>query len=78
MKRSNYLIWFRRLAVLGAVVAGLTASAAGAAPMLDPQDAPANPVVNNTTPPGVRADGLRWQAIAKTYQQNRGQQRFPT
>jgi hypothetical protein len=30
MKRSNYLIWFRRLVVLGAVVAGLTASAAGA------------------------------------------------
>jgi hypothetical protein len=32
MKRSNYLIWFRRLVVLGAVVAGLAASAAGAAP----------------------------------------------
>ena len=32
MKRSNYLIWCRRLVVLGAVVAGLAASAAGAAP----------------------------------------------
>ena len=32
MKRSNYLIWFRRLVVLGAVVAGLAASAAAAAP----------------------------------------------
>ncbi|MGE5273183.1 MAG: hypothetical protein ACM3QU_05320 [Verrucomicrobiota bacterium] len=71
MKRSNYLIWFRRLAVLGAVVAGMTASAAGAVPMLDPQDTPANPVVGHTTPQGLRADGLRWQAIAKTYQQSR-------
>ena len=34
MKRSNYLIWFRRLVVLGAVVAGLAASAAGAAPSI--------------------------------------------
>jgi hypothetical protein len=32
MKRSNYLIWFRRLVVLGAVVGGLAASAATAAP----------------------------------------------
>jgi len=31
MKRSNYLIWCRRLVVLGAVVAGLAASGAGAA-----------------------------------------------
>ena len=31
MKRSNYLIWLRRLVVLGAVVAGLAASGAGAA-----------------------------------------------
>jgi hypothetical protein len=71
MKRSNYLIWFRRLAVLGAVVAGLTASAAGAAPMLDPQDTPANPVASNTTAQGLRADGLRWTGIAKAYQQSR-------
>jgi hypothetical protein len=68
MKCSNYLIWFRRLVLLGAVVAGLTASAAGAVPMLDPQDTPANPVVSHTTPQGLRADGLRWQAIAKAYQ----------
>jgi hypothetical protein len=68
MKRSNYLIWFRRLVVLGAVVAGMTASTAGAIPMLDPQDTPANAVVPNTTPLGLRADGLRWQAIAKAYQ----------
>jgi hypothetical protein len=41
MYRSTYLSWFRRLLVLGAVVAGLTASAAGA--RLDPG-----------TPPDVR------------------------
>ena len=70
MKRSNSLIWFRRLVVLGAVVAGLTASAAGAIPTYEPGDTPANPVVGNTTPLGLRADGLRWQAVAKAYQQN--------
>ena len=32
MKRSNYLIWLMRLVVLGAVVGGLAASAAGASP----------------------------------------------
>ena len=32
MKGSNYLIWFRRLLVLGAVVAGAMASAAGSTP----------------------------------------------
>jgi hypothetical protein len=70
MKRSTYLIWFRRLVVLGAVVAGLTASAAGAVPMLDPQSTPVSPVAANTTPLGLRADGLRWQAIATTYEQS--------
>jgi hypothetical protein len=69
MKRSNYLIWFRRLVVLGAVVAGLTASAAGAVPMVDPQDTPSTS--SYTTPLGLRADGLRWQAIAKAYQESR-------
>ena len=34
MYPSTYLSWFRRLLILGAVVAGLTASAAGA--RLDP------------------------------------------
>jgi hypothetical protein len=70
VKRTNHLIWFRRLVVLGAVVGGVTASAAGAVPMLDPQDTPADPVVSHTTPLGLRADGLRLQAIAKAYQQN--------
>jgi hypothetical protein len=65
MKGSSYLRWFRRSAVLGAVVAGVTASSAAAVPMLDPQDTPA---VSHTTALGVRADGLRWQGIAKAYQ----------
>jgi hypothetical protein len=69
MRFPNYLIWFRRLVVLGAVVAGLTASAAGAVPMLDPQDTPSTS--GHTTPLGLRADGLRWQAIAKAYQDSR-------
>jgi hypothetical protein len=70
MKSSNYLNWFRRLVVLGAVVAGVTASSAAAIPLLEPQDTGANPVVSNTTPLGLRADGLRWQAIASAYQQS--------
>jgi hypothetical protein len=70
MQRTNYLIWFRRLLVLGAVVAGITASAAGAIPLRDPGDAAANPVVSHTTPQGLRADGLRWQGIAKAYHES--------
>jgi hypothetical protein len=70
MKGSNYLNWFRRLLVLGAVVAGVTASSAAAIPMLDPQSSPAPSASSHTTPLGVRADGLRWQAIAKAYQQS--------
>ena len=38
MYPSTYLNWFRRLLILGAVVAGLTASAAGA--RLDPGTPP--------------------------------------
>ena len=38
MYPSTYLSWFRRLLILGAVVAGLTASAAGA--RLDPGTPP--------------------------------------
>jgi hypothetical protein len=71
MKRSNYLNWFRRLVVLGAVVAGVTASSAAAIPMLDPQDTPSTSATSHTTPLGLRADGLRWQAIASAYEQSR-------
>jgi hypothetical protein len=38
MQRSNYLTWFRRLVVLGAVVAGVSASTATAIPLVDLPD----------------------------------------
>ena len=84
MQRSNYLTWFRRLLVLGAVVAGVTASAAVAIPVYEPQyvgtadfAAPVSrpPDVQDaasaaySTPAGLKADGLRLQAIAQAYQQ---------
>src|SRR4051812_33184820 len=98
MYSSIYLKRFRRLLILGAVVAGLTASAAGA--RLDPGTPPdvsdvasrlsvapatadaferyaaAHPygsgltssqVALRVTPQGLKADGLRWQGIAKVY-----------
>jgi hypothetical protein len=85
MQRSNYLTWFRRLLVLGAVVAGVTASAAVAVPVVDPQDTgTANLAAPVSRPPdiqdattalyaptqaGLTADGLRLQGIAQVYQQ---------
>jgi hypothetical protein len=85
MQRSNYLNWFRRLLVLGAVVAGLTASSAMAVPIVDPQDTgTANLSAPVSRPPdiqdasnalyaptqaGLTADGLRLQGIAQVYQQ---------
>jgi hypothetical protein len=94
MKSFNYLSWFRRMLVLGAVVAGATASAAGAyLPTPESQgSATANvvsqvgrpPDVQDTatalyrTPEGVKADGLRWQGIAQTYQQLASARNFPT
>jgi hypothetical protein len=84
MQHSSYLTWFRRLLVLGAVVAGLTASAAMAVPVVDPQDggtadvaAPvsrppdiqdAAAALHAPTAAGLKADGLRWQGIAQAYQ----------
>ena len=120
MYSSTYLKWFRRLLILGAVVAGLTASASGA--RLDPGTPPdvrdmasslattaTSPVdriivqeqgrqrdlglfslglgpqaIEPTwehqlhspaaasqypTPAGLKADGLRWQGIARVYEQ---------
>jgi hypothetical protein len=78
------LFSLRRLLVVGAVVVGATASAAGAvvpnpdgdplpasAPLVtrppDVQDA-ATAAALQTTPAGLKADGLRWQGIAKVYQ----------
>jgi hypothetical protein len=73
MKGFDYLAWFRRLLVLGAVVAiGATATAAGAAgSRLDPGGP-------DSTPAGLKADGLRWQGIAATYKQLENASHFPT
>jgi hypothetical protein len=85
MRRSNPLTRFGRLLVLGTVVAGVTASAAMAIPVVDPQDGgTATTAAPVSRPPDVRdaaaaqsapttaglaADGLRWQGIAKAYGQ---------
>lgn len=85
MRHSNPLTRFGRLLVLGAVVAGVTASAAVAIPVVDPQDngaatvaAPVSrpPDVQDAataiyapTPAGLKADGLRLQGIAQVYGQ---------
>jgi hypothetical protein len=85
MRHSNPLTRFGRLLVLGAVVAGVTASAAVAIPVVDPQDTgPATVAAPVSRPPdvqdaatalhaptaaGLRADGLRWQGIAQVYGQ---------
>ena len=84
MRHSTYLTRCGKLLGLCAVVAGVTASAAMAVPVLDPQDtgtaaatAPVSrpPDVQDTatamyapTAAGLKADGLRLQAIAKVYQ----------
>ena len=85
MRRSNPLTSFGKLLVLGAVVAGVTASAAMAIPVVDPQDSgtavTAAPVSrppdvqdaataqNAPTAAGLRADGQRLQGIAQAYGQ---------
>jgi hypothetical protein len=84
MRHSNPLTRFGKLLVLGAVVACVASSAAMAIPVLDPQDtASATVAAPVSRPPdvqdaakavyaptaaGLKADGLRWQGIAKTYQ----------
>ena len=65
MKSSTYLNWFRRLLILGAVVAGIAAPAAGAA--VETRDS-GSVAATHSTPLGVAADGLRLQAIAQAYQ----------
>jgi hypothetical protein len=67
MKSSTYLIWLKRLIVLGAVVAGTMASAAGA--VARPPD---------RTSAGLTADGLRLQGIAQVYKQLELVQNAPT
>ena len=85
MKGSGYLNWMRRLIVLGAVVAGVTAASAGA---MRPVEIGGTPTGNTNVPTvvsrppdvsdvaarlspttalGLKADGLRYQAIAQAY-----------
>jgi hypothetical protein len=64
MKRSNYLNWFRRLVVLGAVVAAATASTAAAGVMIDA----GGPVdTQGPTALGLKAEGQRLQGMAEVY-----------
>jgi hypothetical protein len=87
------LIWFRRMLVLGAVVAGATASAAGALPQLDspgaatasfgavvsrPPDVQDAVTALHSTPAGLKADGLRWQGIPQAYRILESAGNFPT
>jgi hypothetical protein len=85
MNSTSYLRWFRRLLILGAVVAGLSASAAAA--RVDPglpdvtSSMSAMPTAiwehqlhspgtsQYPTAAGLKADGLRWQGIARVYEQ---------
>jgi hypothetical protein len=68
MTTSTHLIRLTRLLVLGAVIAGTGASVAGADTGRRPavQDAA---MALQTTPAGLKADGLRLQGIARMYQQ---------
>jgi hypothetical protein len=83
---TTYLNWFRRLLVLGAVVAAgvITASAGAAGRPPDVQDAATAAQSSDVGAPpdvadyatalhqtqyGLTADGLRWEGIARTYQQ---------
>ena len=88
---SNPLTRFGRLLALGAVVAGVTASAAMAIPVVDPQDGgtavTAAPVSrppdvqdaataqNAPTAAGLKADGQRLQGIAQVYAAAEGRPR---
>ncbi len=69
MKPSTYPIRFKRLLILGAVIAGATASAAGAVQVGTPPDVQDAAWAAHTTPAGLRADGLRLQGIAQVYKQ---------
>jgi hypothetical protein len=74
MTHSNYLNWFRRLLVLGAVVAAATASTAAAGVMIDG----GGPIaVQGPTALGLKADGMRLQGVAQVYK-SLANDRFPT
>jgi hypothetical protein len=88
---STYFNWFRRLLILGAVVAtGAFASTAGAMPqdaattnsataeVVRPPDVQDRATALYTTPAGLKADGLRWQGIAKRYEALGQSSSYPT
>jgi hypothetical protein len=60
---STYLIRLRRVLLLGAIVAAMAASVAGA---------------GTPTAQGLKADGLRLQGIAKVYESLGGATSYPT
>jgi hypothetical protein len=70
MTKSTSLIWFRRLLVLGAVVAGATASAVGAAGRPpDVEDAATGYLTALISPPDVRdAASARTVAVADVFE----------
>lgn len=63
MQFPSSLNWFKRLIVLGAVVAAASASTAAAGVMIDA----GGPVVQGPTPLGLKADGMRLQGMAEVY-----------
>lgn len=88
---STYFNWFRRLLILGAVVAtGAFATTAGAMPqdaavtntatadVVQPPDVLDAATALYATPAGLKADGLRWQGIAKTYGEIQQPSGYPT
>jgi hypothetical protein len=74
MKFSSSLNWFRRLIVLGAVIAGATAASAGA---MVPTDGGGSTAVQGSTALGLKADGMRLQGIAQVYK-SLSNDSFPT
>ena len=88
---STYFNCFRRFLILGAVVAtGAFASTAGAMPqdagttnsatadVVRPPDVQDSATALYTTQAGLKADGLRWQGIAKTYGDIQQSSSYPT
>ena len=85
---STYYNWFRRLLILGAVVAtGVFASTAGAMPqdaattnsatteVVRPPDVQDSAAALYSTQAGLKADGLRLQGMAQVYRDLEGNPR---
>ena len=81
---TTYLNWFRRLLVLGAVVAaGVITTSAGAfagqsTDVSTPPDVQDFATALHQTPAGLIADGLRLQGEAEVYKQLESTQGYPT